>query len=133
MIINQCQAWLIILVWMFQVWILSIINTNLLLIVRVFYNNLIIITDSPHKIFIGGLPNYLNEDQVCTRQVLILNLSHIFIKILIPWHVFHSIEIINFHEWKHANSERNNLYYFFQSAVEEYDWFPLNLTEKASQ
>jgi len=24
-----------------------------------------IVPDSPHKIFIGGLPNYLNEDQVC--------------------------------------------------------------------
>lgn len=23
------------------------------------------IIDSPHKIFIGGLPNYLNEEQVC--------------------------------------------------------------------
>lgn len=23
-----------------------------------------IVPDSPHKIFIGGLPNYLNEDQV---------------------------------------------------------------------
>jgi len=24
-----------------------------------------VVQDSPHKIFIGGLPNYLNEDQVC--------------------------------------------------------------------
>ncbi|KAK9508817.1 hypothetical protein O3M35_006282 [Rhynocoris fuscipes] len=24
-----------------------------------------VVPDSPHKIFIGGLPNYLNEDQVC--------------------------------------------------------------------
>ena len=24
-----------------------------------------VVADSPHKIFIGGLPNYLNEDQVC--------------------------------------------------------------------
>lgn len=23
-----------------------------------------VVQDSPHKIFIGGLPNYLNEDQV---------------------------------------------------------------------
>lgn len=23
-----------------------------------------VVPDSPHKIFIGGLPNYLNEDQV---------------------------------------------------------------------
>lgn len=23
-----------------------------------------VVADSPHKIFIGGLPNYLNEDQV---------------------------------------------------------------------
>lgn len=23
--------------------------------------------DSPHKIFIGGLPNYLNEEQVCPQ------------------------------------------------------------------
>lgn len=26
--------------------------------------------DSPHKIFIGGLPNYLNEEQVCRLQEL---------------------------------------------------------------
>lgn len=26
-----------------------------------------VVPDSPHKIFIGGLPNYLNEDQVCLR------------------------------------------------------------------
>jgi splicing factor U2AF subunit len=25
-----------------------------------------VVPDSPHKIFIGGLPNYLNEDQVCS-------------------------------------------------------------------
>ena len=24
-----------------------------------------VVQDSPNKIFIGGLPNYLNEDQVC--------------------------------------------------------------------
>ena len=24
-----------------------------------------VVPDSPHKVFIGGLPNYLNEDQVC--------------------------------------------------------------------
>jgi hypothetical protein len=31
-----------------------------------------VVPDSPHKIFIGGLPNYLNEDQVCqTRNVLV--------------------------------------------------------------
>lgn len=30
-----------------------------------------VVPDSPHKIFIGGLPNYLNEDQVsetCSRD-----------------------------------------------------------------
>lgn len=26
-----------------------------------------VVPDSPHKIFIGGLPNYLNEDQVSLR------------------------------------------------------------------
>lgn len=26
-----------------------------------------VVPDSPHKIFIGGLPNYLNEDQVWLR------------------------------------------------------------------
>lgn len=26
-----------------------------------------IFIDSPHKIFIGGLPNYLNEEQVCKQ------------------------------------------------------------------
>lgn len=34
-----------------------------------------VVPDSPHKIFIGGLPNYLNEDQVCrTRGVLVARL-----------------------------------------------------------
>lgn len=27
-----------------------------------------VVVDSPHKIFIGGLPNYLNEDQVCVSS-----------------------------------------------------------------
>jgi len=27
-----------------------------------------VVQDSPNKIFIGGLPNYLNEDQVCINQ-----------------------------------------------------------------
>lgn len=27
-----------------------------------------VVPDSPHKIFIGGLPNYLNEDQVSIFQ-----------------------------------------------------------------
>lgn len=31
-----------------------------------------VVPDSPHKIFIGGLPNYLNEDQV---SFLVLNSS----------------------------------------------------------
>lgn len=29
-----------------------------------------VVPDSPHKIFIGGLPNYLNEDQVNYSQAL---------------------------------------------------------------
>ena len=28
-----------------------------------------VVPDSPHKIFIGGLPNYLNEDQVRAVQL----------------------------------------------------------------
>lgn len=27
-----------------------------------------VVPDSPHKIFIGGLPNYLNEDQVSHKK-----------------------------------------------------------------
>lgn len=27
-----------------------------------------VVPDSPHKIFIGGLPNYLNEDQVNIKK-----------------------------------------------------------------
>lgn len=43
-----------------------------------------VVPDSPHKIFIGGLPNYLNEDQVCsyymgfTEIILKMNLSSIY-------------------------------------------------------
>lgn len=36
------------------------------------------VPDSPHKIFIGGLPNYLNEDQVC-----LLNYSNFIIPELV--------------------------------------------------
>lgn len=35
-----------------------------------------VVPDSPHKIFIGGLPNYLNEDQVCLY--FIGNTKHFF-------------------------------------------------------
>jgi hypothetical protein len=31
-----------------------------------------VVPDSPHKVFIGGLPNYLNEDQVCCNLKKIL-------------------------------------------------------------
>jgi len=34
-----------------------------------------VVQDSPQKIFIGGLPNYLNEDQVCLAQ-LVLAVGH---------------------------------------------------------
>ncbi|XP_063223609.1 splicing factor U2AF 50 kDa subunit isoform X5 [Bacillus rossius redtenbacheri] len=34
-----------------------------------------VVPDSPHKIFIGGLPNYLNEDQFFTSQVKELLMS----------------------------------------------------------
>lgn len=30
-----------------------------------------VVPDSPHKIFIGGLPNYLNEDQVSAIIIII--------------------------------------------------------------
>lgn len=34
-----------------------------------------VVPDSPHKIFIGGLPNYLNEDQVSAkRSVLVVGI-----------------------------------------------------------
>ena len=29
-----------------------------------------VVPDSPHKVFIGGLPNYLNEDQVLYIRIL---------------------------------------------------------------
>lgn len=28
-----------------------------------------VVPDSPHKLFIGGLPNYLNDDQVLIRRL----------------------------------------------------------------
>lgn len=28
------------------------------------------VPDSAHKLFIGGLPNYLNDDQVCVKMAL---------------------------------------------------------------
>lgn len=38
-----------------------------------------VVPDSPHKIFIGGLPNYLNEDQVCG----VIDLHQIFVPDLV--------------------------------------------------
>lgn len=35
-----------------------------------------VVPDSPHKIFIGGLPNYLNEDQVSILQEILI--KHFF-------------------------------------------------------
>lgn len=34
-----------------------------------------VVPDSPHKIFIGGLPNYLNEDQVSCHYLVISKIS----------------------------------------------------------
>lgn len=40
------------------------LNSKLFFLSRLDSNVSTIVPDSPHKIFIGGLPNYLNEDQV---------------------------------------------------------------------
>lgn len=37
---------------------------NLFCFLFVFFAVSTIVPDTPHKLFIGGLPNYLNEDQV---------------------------------------------------------------------
>lgn len=49
-----------------------------------------VVPDSPHKIFIGGLPNYLNEDQVCRADGVLVNrdkcvksMRHTFSKLLL--------------------------------------------------
>lgn len=38
-----------------------------------------VVPDSPHKIFIGGLPNYLNEDQVSIQLQLAIETIFTFI------------------------------------------------------
>lgn len=38
-----------------------------------------VVPDSPHKIFIGGLPNYLNEDQVSYIRIIILRVINFFL------------------------------------------------------
>lgn len=43
-------------------------ETNFNLFIYLYF---LVVPDSPHKIFIGGLPNYLNEDQVCVSNLLI--------------------------------------------------------------
>ena len=35
-----------------------------------------VVPDSPHKIFIGGLPNYLNEDQVSFFSYFSISVAH---------------------------------------------------------
>lgn len=54
-----------------------IIKTSFLIVVGVIST---IVPDSPHKIFIGGLPNYLNED-----QVFIFLIYTIFLKSKYSW------------------------------------------------
>lgn len=38
-----------------------------------------VVPDSPHKIFIGGLPNYLNEDQVRHKFFYLFLFVNIFL------------------------------------------------------
>lgn len=38
-----------------------------------------VVPDSPHKIFIGGLPNYLNEDQVRHSNLIQISLSSLLV------------------------------------------------------
>lgn len=38
-----------------------------------------VVPDSPHKIFIGGLPNYLNEDQVSCSYLCIKRVLYFFL------------------------------------------------------
>lgn len=37
-----------------------------------------VVQDSPNKIFIGGLPNYLNEDQVCILVSMAIQVWHLY-------------------------------------------------------
>lgn len=39
-----------------------------------------VVPDSPHKIFIGGLPNYLNEDQVSPAALPSQNCTKLLVK-----------------------------------------------------
>ena len=52
---------------------------NLFLKLYIKHNVIFGFLDSPHKIFIGGLPNYLNEEQVC-KQVYdtVLLIAHLW-------------------------------------------------------
>lgn len=73
--------------------------------------------DSPHKIFIGGLPNYLNEDQVIHRIFM-----NVFVKYKIikkNQSVIEPKETIMSHKLQEklysckVNAELNIYYYFY--------------------
>lgn len=53
-----------------------------------------VVPDSPHKIFIGGLPNYLNEDQVCVSNRTGFNEKQQFYNsIILDKLYFHRVQI----------------------------------------
>ena len=60
---------------LFQVSISFIFKTNLLVFILKCFIGVVstVVSDSPFKIFIGGLPNYLNDDQVCFQINFIKN------------------------------------------------------------
>lgn len=66
-----------------------------------------VVPDSPHKIFIGGLPNYLNEDQVFYTY----NIGSFIFQIKIKEHVCtytgHSETIHGFNLNSVSQNERN--------------------------
>ena len=61
-IINRCQEVEIYLIQMYRVRFKNLLSIKIIEI----YLGLVstVVADSPFKIFIGGLPNYLNDDQV---------------------------------------------------------------------
>lgn len=73
-----------------------------------------VVPDSPHKIFIGGLPNYLNEDQVNN----LVNVKKVFINChrnTIPYEDEQTLSITSKAFLRKQNTKLRVLIHYFKS------------------
>lgn len=99
-----------------------------------------VVPDSPHKIFIGGLPNYLNEDQVS------VSLQVEFLDFALIWNISEILSTLQkqCNELKVNENTRDAMVWYkykkihivkyeFGSLVSLLRWLSLKHTKKSSQ